>query len=184
VDYLLPYHDGKYTFQKKFFNDIDFFQIGVIPQDLDVEGQGLKRAQVDAKKNFAVYTGGPVKAGSESLWTFSGGTPVAASESSGEARIRPMPNSVSRYAFVIGPLVLMAFIVALWYAYNSIPEKQPKGQDPRTRALKARRDRLLEIMATLDDRFESKELDQREYQRLRSQAKSQLRRVAMLLGKK
>ncbi len=184
LDYILPYHDRKYTFRKKFFHDIDFFQIGVIPQDVNVEGAGLKRVQVDTGRNFAVYTGGPVKAGGELIWTFSGGTPVASPQTSGESRIRPMLNSVGRYAFLVGPLLLMAFVVVLWYAYNNNPERQQKGQDPRTRELKARRDRLLDFIASLDDRFENKELDQREYQRLRSQAKRQLRRIALLLGKK
>ena len=170
--------------RKEFFQNVDFFQIGVIPQDMNVEGAGLKRVRVDTAKNIAVYAGGPVNAGSELRWTFSGGTPVAASEGSGEARIRPMPNLVGQYAFVIGPLMLMAFMVALWYAFNNLPEKQPKGHDPRTRELRALRDRLLEIMAVLDERFENKELDQREYGRRRLQAKSQLRRIAMLLGKK
>ena len=185
LDYVLPYHDRTYTYHKKFYQDVDFFQLGVIPQDIAVTGEGLKRIQVDVAKNFAVYTGGPVKAGSELVVAFTGGTPTVAGESSegpAEPRIRPMPTSVGRYTPIVGPLLLMVFIVVLWYAYNSIPAKQLK--DSRTRELREKREHLLRFVASLDQKHENKEMEQREYHRLRAHAKSQLRRISLLLGKK
>jgi len=185
LDYVLPYHDRTYTYRKNFYQDVDFFQIGVIPQDVAVTGEGLKRIQVDVAKNFAVYTGGPLKAGSEMAVTFAGGTPTAAGESSegsAEPRIRPMPTSVGRYTPIVGPLLLMVFIVVLWYAYNDIPAKQPK--DSRTRELRQKHEQLLQFVASLDQKYENKEMERREYHRLRAHAKSQLRRISLLLGKK
>ncbi|PYU96534.1 MAG: hypothetical protein DMG08_01845 [Acidobacteria bacterium] len=185
LDYVLPYHDRTYTYRKNFYQDVDFFQIGVIPQDVAVTGEGLKRIQVDVAKNFAVYTGGPLKAGSEMAVTFAGGTPTAAGESSegsAEPRIRPMPTSVGRYTPIVGPLLLMVFIVVLWYAYNNIPAKQPK--DSRTRELRQKHEQLLQFVASLDQKYENKEMERREYHRLRAHAKSQLRRISLLLGKK
>ncbi len=185
LDYVLPYHDRTYTYRKNFYQDVDFFQIGVIPQDVAVTGEGLKRIQVDVAKNFAVYTGGPLKAGSEMAVTFAGGTPTAAGESSegsAEPRIRPMPTSVGRYTPIVGPLLLMVFIVVLWYAYNNIPAKQPK--DSRTRELRQKHEQHLQFVASLDQKYENKEMERREYHRLRAHAKSQLRRISLLLGKK
>ena len=185
LDYVLPYHDRTYTYRKNFYQDVDFFQIGVIPQDVAVTGEGLKRIQVDVAKNFAVYTGGPLKAGSEMAVTFAGGTPTAAGESSegsAEPRIRPMPTSVGRYTPIVGPLLLMVFIVVLWYAYNNIPAKQPK--DSRTRELRQKHEQLLQFVASLDQKYENKEMERGEYHRLRAHAKSQLRRISLLLGKK
>jgi hypothetical protein len=136
--------------------------------------------------NFAFYSGSPVKAGTEVAWVFAGGTPVAAeaADDSGESRIKPFPNEIGQRALWIGPLLLMALIVVLWYAFNGIPAKVSKSQDPRIKELKERRDRLLNLVATLDHRHEDRALERRDYVRLREQAKSQLRRIALLLGKK
>ena len=77
VEQALPYKDRTYTLRKKFYHDVESFQFGVIPQDVKVEGQGLVRVQANTDRNFAVYSGGPVRAGTEVVWTFSGGTPTA-----------------------------------------------------------------------------------------------------------
>ncbi len=158
VEQVLPYKDKSYTLRKKFYNDVESFQFGVIPQDVTVAGEGLVKVQTDAQRNFAVYSGGPVKAGTEVAWTFSGGTPVATAPEteavSAQPRIQPMGNRVSQNALVIGPLILLGFIVVLWYAFNRIPQSAPGAQDPRLRELRARRDQLLDYLAGLDKRFE------------------------------
>jgi hypothetical protein len=91
---------------------------------------------------------------------------------------------VGQNLLLIGPLVLMALVVVLWYAHNTVMAGAPKGQDSRTRALKARRDALVELIARLDEEHEKGALARGDYQRRREPAKRQLRRVFMLLGKK
>lgn len=187
IEYVLPYHDRTYTYRRRFYQDIASYRIGVIPRDMQVSAEGLRQIPTEQERNFAVYAGGPLKAGEEVMWTFSGGTPSAvpsASADSGEPSIKPMPTTIGRNTLVLGPLLLMIFMAILWYAYNAVPTNPTKGQDPRTRELKERREKLLNFMATLDNRYESQALDRREYLRHREQAKRQLRTVLMLLGKK
>jgi hypothetical protein len=186
VEQNLHYESGKYTYRKKFYHDVDSLQIGVIPQDMELEGEGLTKVQTDSQRNFAVYSSGPVKAGTELVWTLSGGTPVAPARQTsagGESRIEPMATSVGRNALVIGPLLLMGFVVVLWYAFNRI-QTNPGVEDSRFGQLKERREQLLNYLANLDGRHEAQSIDRREYLRLREAGKRQLRRVAMLLGKK
>jgi hypothetical protein len=185
VQESLPYTNRSYAYRKKFYQDVSSFQIGVIPQDLAVSGDGLTKIQADPQRNFAVYSGGPVKAGTEVAWTFSGGTPVvepAAAESTGESKVKPAPTSVGQNALIIGPLLLMGFIVALWYAYNHV-QTLSQNSDLRTKELRGRREQLLNLLANLDNRHESQTLDRREYVRQREQGKRQLRRIALLLKK-
>jgi hypothetical protein len=187
VEQSLPYVDRTYTYRGKFYNDIPGLNIGVIPRDMTVAGDGLARTQTDAQRNFAVYAAGALKAGTEVTWTLTGGTPVAAApeaQPAGESRITPMPTSVGQNALVLGPLLLIGFIVVLWYSLNLAPAPAAGDQDPRAKALRERREQLISFLAALDHRFESNSVDQKEYARLREQGKSQLRRIAALLGKK
>jgi hypothetical protein len=120
-------------------------------------------------------------------WTLSGGTPLPAApetQPTTESRITAMPTSVGQNALVLGPLLLIGFIVVLWYSLKTAPAPAGGEQDPRVKALRERREQLINFLATLDHRFESKSVDQKEYTRLREQGKSQLRRIAALLGKK
>lgn len=186
IDQQLPYPGGTYTLKKKFYYDVNSYEIGVIPQDMTVTGAGLVRLQTDPKRNFSVYQGGPVKAGTELVWTFSGGTPVAEpspAETRGETRIQHAPNTVARNALILGPLVLIGFVVVLWYAVNGIPEESAQARDSRIKELKVRRDQLLNYLATLDSQYENRSLDRRQYVRQREQGKRQLRRIALLLKK-
>jgi hypothetical protein len=185
LEQTLPFHERSYTYRKKFYHDTPAYQIGVIPRDMEVKGDGLQRFHDDQKMNFAFYSGSPMKAGTEVAWVFAGGTPAAAgADDSGESRIKPFPTEVGQRALWIGPLLLMTLIAVLWYAFNNIPVKLSKSQDPRIKELKDRRDRLLNLVATLDHRHEDHKLERPDYIRRREQAKSQLRRIAMLLGKK
>ena len=185
VEQSLPYHDSSYSYRKKFYQDTPAYQIGVIPRDMEVKGEGLQKFHDDPKTNFAFYNGSPVKAGTEVVWVFAGGTPVpAAADESGESRIKPFPTEIGQRVLWIGPLLLMALIAVLWYAYNTIPAKVSKSQDPRIKELRDRRDRLMNLVASLDHRHEGGALERAKYVRLRGQAKSQLRRIALLLGKK
>jgi hypothetical protein len=184
LEQTLPYHERSYTYRKKFFQDTPAYQIGVIPRDMEVKGDGLQKFHDDQKMNFAFYSGSPLKAGTEVAWVFAGGTPVAAADDSGESRIKPFPTAVGQRALWIGPLLLITLIAVLWYAFNSIPAKLSKSQDPRIKELRDRRDRLLNLVATLDHRHEDHTLERADYVRRREQAKSQLRRIALLLGKK
>ena len=186
VDQLLPYKDNTYTFRKTFYYDVDSFEIGVIPKDITVTGTGLVKQQTDPQRNFAVYQAGPVRAGTEVVWTISGGTPVAEpapAETQGEARVRNMPTMVSQNALILGPLLLIGFVVVLWYAVNHLSEEGGKPDESRSRALKQRRDQLLNYLASLDHQFENKLLERREYVRQREHGKRQLRRVSLLLQK-
>jgi hypothetical protein len=188
VQYTLPYHERSYTLHKRVFHDLPSVQVGISPGDLALAGAGLTRVHSDASRNFAVYNAGAVAAGAELTWSLAGGTPqsaaAAAETESGESKIKPMPNDVGRNALLIGPLLLMALVAILWYAHNSVVLRPARGPDGRMRALRARRDALLDYVASLDARSEEGDLERREYVRRREQAKRQLRRVAMLLGKK
>ncbi len=185
IQEVLPYTNRTYAFRKKFYQDVGSFQVGVIPQDMTLSGEGLTRVQVDPQRNFAVYSGGPVKEGTEVVWTFSGGTPVAepaAQQGTGESKVKPYPTYVGQNALIVGPLLLMGFVVVLWYAFNHIQAVSPSSE-LRTKELKERREQLLSYLASLDNRYASQDLDRREYLRQREQGKRQLRRISLLLKK-
>jgi hypothetical protein len=188
VEQTLPYSNRSYTLRKKFFYDVDTVEIGVIPADLSLTGDGLKKLQDNPQQNFAVYSAGPIKAGTEVVWTFSGGTPVveptAQSEPAGEQKIRPMPTAVGRNSLVIAPLLLLVLVVVLWYAFNYSMADNSGSADPRMKELRDRREKLLNHLAGLDRQNESNAIDRREYLRQREQGKRQLRRISMLMGKK
>ena len=188
VEQSLPYENRAYTYRKTFYQDIGSFRVGVIPADMTLQGEGLVRVQTDKQSNFAVYQGGPVKAGTGIIWTFSGGTPVVesrpAESSVSQPRIRPMPNMVGQYALVLGPLLLMAFVGVLWYAFSLIPEESASNRDPRLKELREKRDQLLNRIANLDHLHESGSMERKEYIRQREQSKRQLRRIALLLSAK
>ena len=118
---LLPYANRSYTYKAKFYHDVDALRVGVTPRDLTVSGNGLSKIETSPEQNFAVYSNPPVKAGTEVVWTFSGGTPVSQPESKeagGEPTVQPMPNEVGRNALIVGPLLLLGFVLVLWYAFN------------------------------------------------------------------
>lgn len=193
VSQVLPYQNGSYSYRKKFFQDVTGLQIDVIPQDMTVQGGGLTRVQTDTAQNFSVYAAGPIKAGTEVVWTFSGGTPVAESQpqpqsspapAAGEPQIRPMPTLIGQNAMIIGPLLLAGFLLMLWYASTHGAATAENAQDARLRELKGRREQLLNFIAALDARHEGQTIDRREYLRLREQGKRHLRRITMLLAKK
>jgi hypothetical protein len=186
IDQQLPYTGGSYTFRQKFYYDVDSYEVGVIPQDMTVTGTGLVKLQTDPKRNFSVYQGGPVKAGTEVVWTFAGGTPVvepSPAESQGETRVQHVPGIIARNALILGPLVLIGFVVVLWYAVNRIPEESAQVRDSRIKELKMRRDQLLNFLAALDSQYENQALDRRQYVRQRDQGKRQLLRISLLLKK-
>lgn len=184
IEQALPYASRSYAYEKKFYQDVEKLDIGVIPADMEVSGAGLARVQTDREHNFAIYSAGPIRANATVVWTFSGGTPVpgARSEStSGLGRIVPMPGRAGRNAMVIGPLLLLGFILALWLSIGR--EGAPAAEwERRTRALEERREQLIHYLAVLDHRFESGAVDAREYSMLRERGKNQLRRIAALLG--
>ena len=124
---IVPYENRKYTYVKRFYYPVPSIQIAVIPMDMELLGRGLTKVQTEPEKNLAVYRSGPVEAGTEVQWIFSGGTPVTSQDTSAPApgsAIRPAPNAVARNAMVVGPLLLMGFILVLWYAHNRT------GDDP------------------------------------------------------
>ncbi len=190
VAQVLPYENRSYTFRQKFYEDVGSLSVGVIPQDMNVSGEGLTKVQSDSSRNFAVYSTGPIKAGAEVVWTFSGGTPVAEAPADApadpaqSARVVPMPTLVGRNALIIGPLMLLGLIMVLWFAHNRIAAGSAAGQDARIQGLKERREQLLDYVAALDVRYEKEDLPRPEYLRLREQSKRHLRRIAMLLAKK
>jgi hypothetical protein len=150
-----------------------------------LSGDGLTKVQTDPQRKFSIYSGGPVKAGTEVVWTISGGTPVVETQEapSGETQIKAMATGVSRYATILGPLLLIGFFVVLWYGVNSMSGAGSPAQDSRTKELRVRRDQLLNYLANLDHQYENQVLDQRDYRRRRELGKRQLRRVSLLLKK-
>jgi len=188
IDEQFPYTGKTYTYRKQFYQDAGSFEIGVIPQDMTVSGQGVTKIQTDPQQNFAVYSGGPVKAGSEVTWTFSGGTPSAepapaepmgGGEPATGGAVKPAPTDVGRNALIIGPLLLMGFVVVLWFAYNRMQTAAP-GSDSRAKELKERREQLLTYLADLDRQYESRTIEKRDYLRQRENGKRQLRRIALI----
>jgi len=188
IDEQFPYTGRTYTYRKRFYQDADSFEIGVIPQGMTVSGQGVTKIQTNPQQNFAVYSGGPVKAGSEVTWTFSGGTPSAepapaeamgGGESAAGGSVKPAPTDVGRNALIIAPLLLMGFVVVLWFAYNRMQTAAP-GSDSRAKELKERREQLLTYLADLDRKYESRAIEKRDYLRQRENGKRQLRRIALI----
>jgi hypothetical protein len=191
VSQALPYANQQYSYRRVFYQDTPAFNIGVSPQGMTVTGAGLTKVQTDTARNFAVYSTGPVKAGAEVVWSFSGGTPVVETPASAPAaepatgfRVQSMPTPIVRNALLLGPLMLIGFIVVLWYAQNHGAAASGPGQDTRIQELRKRREQLLDFVAALDVRYESQALDRREYLRLREQGKRHLRRITMLMAKK
>jgi hypothetical protein len=184
VQQILPYTNRSYTYVQRFYQDVGPIDIGVTPQDLALSGQGLSKIQTDSQRNFAVYLSGPVKAGSELVWTFSGGTPFSepeSSETAGNSTVTSMPGSVGRNALVIGPLLLLGFVLVLWYAFNHFQNGPQKASDLRTRRLKERREQLLNFIADLDYRYETNSIDRQEFLKKREVGKRRLRRISMFL---
>lgn len=193
VDQTLPYKDKTYVYRRKVYQDTQSFEIGVIPADTALTGEGLVKIQEDAKENFAVYRSSPIKAGTEVTWTFKGGTPVVQPTTAGgtsggasgqEGKVMPMANAIGRNALVFGPFLLMALIAALWYATSQIEGDSSKDRGPLLKTLKDRRDQLLNHMADLDHRIEIQSMDRREYNRQRDHGKRQLRRIALILTRR
>jgi hypothetical protein len=184
VQGVLPYTERKYVYRRKFSQDLDSIELAVTPQDIRLLGEGIKTIQVDSQNNFVVYSAGPIKAGTEVVWTFSGGTPSAepeTTESSEGIMVRPVGTPVVRNALIIGPLLLMGFLAVLWYAFNRIYAASPEQRKLRMRELKNHRDQLLSHLASLDRRYEDDSLDRREYLREREQDKRRLRRISLLM---
>jgi hypothetical protein len=189
VQQLLPYANRNYVYRSKLFQDAGSVQVGVIPRDLALSGQGLSMIQTDTAKNFAVYTSGPIKAGKEFVWTFSGGTAAVETTSESEAAgqsdsvIKPLPEIVGRNALVIGPLLLMGFVIVLWYAFNHGRSGNPDPEKNEVQRLQNFRQKLVNQVATLDQRYERRMLNRQEYLVQREEGMRQLRRVSLLLRK-
>jgi hypothetical protein len=173
---------------KRFYQDVGSINVGVIPQDMALSGDGLSRIQTDSQKNFSVYRSPSFKSGTEAVWEFSGGTPVAEAaqpgpESAPTSEITPMDNPVGRNALLIGSLLLMGFVLVLWYGFNRTTNGGGSRQDFHVRELKQRRDQLLDSLAELDHRNEQQSVEPQEYLRQREEGKRQLRRISLLLKK-
>jgi hypothetical protein len=128
VQESLPYPNRNYRYVTRFYQDIPELKIGVIPQDLVLSGRGVSKIETDAKNNFASYRSSPIKAGTEVDWTISGGTPDTEpqpSEAESGPPVQTMPNDIERNAMVIGPLLLLGFVLALWYAFNRSRNRMP-----------------------------------------------------------
>jgi hypothetical protein len=185
---VLPYQGGSYTYRKRFYDDVNSISIGVLPKDIVVSGTGLAKAPENAEQEFAMYAAGPFKAGTEVVWTFSGGIPVAdaaaepASNLEGPS-IQSMPTSVSQNAVIIGILLLAGMLAILvTVGRGAFPADEGDRETARVQGLKECRDRWLAHIAALDARHQNGSGAARnEYLRIREQGKSQLRRIAMLL---
>jgi len=183
LEQSLPYGEHRFTYRKRFYHDVGAINVGVVPKDMQISGEGLVKVETEAQPDFAVYSIGPADAGTEFLWTLSGGTPAAAN-TRGESRIVPIPTAVGRNALVAGPLILMGLVLVLWYAATHMLGATLPGKGKRTAELKARRNLLVSQLATLDNQFENQALARTDYRRQRELGMSQLRRISMLLSRK
>jgi len=119
----LPYTTGKYVYEKKFFQDIPEILVGVIPFDMTLSGDGLKKTEDHAAENFSVYSAGAVGANDTAIWTFAGGTPVMEMEEEhglSETTIIAMDGVVGRNALTIGSIILTVFVLTLLFASRRI----------------------------------------------------------------
>jgi hypothetical protein len=173
VQQITPYENRSYVYKKKFFQDIQSLRIGVIPKDMVLSGQGLSNIKVVADNNFSVYESPAIKAGTEIVWTLSGGTIVEQQETSNEEEtaIEARPNAVDRHALMLGSLLLAGLIAVLWYAFNHAPAG---SNDTGTR------EKLLDYVADLDSRYEAHDLTRQEYFKLREKAKRRLRSIFIM----
>jgi hypothetical protein len=189
VRQILPYQNKSYIFRKRFFYDANAFNIGVIPYDTNLSGDGLSKIQTDVEKNFSVYRGGQVKAGTEVVFTLSGGTTSPGTQTSsettdsGQTTIRSFPNTVGLNAATIVSLLLMGFVLVLWYAINFVQPGMRGNRSSDVKELGSRYGRLLNFLAVLDHQYETQSLDRREYIRQREYGKRLLRRISELLNK-
>lgn len=186
IQQALPYADRKYIFSKKFYQDCGPITIGVIPQDLALSGDGLTKKSVNSDQNFAVYQSTPAKAGAEFVWTFSGGTPAAeaaSAEESTNATVMALPGIIGRNVLIIGPLLLMGFILVLWYAFNRPQDGLQKGPDLHIRKLRERREQLLTSLAEVDHQNETNAIDRKAYLKQREEGKRELQRIALFFKK-
>jgi hypothetical protein len=192
VQQTFPYADRQFTYVKKFYQNIEPINVGVIPQDLALSGKDLTKIQINSAENFAVYRSAPILAGSEIRWTFSGGTPTAAAAPAAapaaepaaeESPVTAMPVEVERNALIIGPLLLLGFVLVLWYAFNHSRGGSQKAADAHIRQLKEHRDALLTSVAEIDHHLETDAIGNQEYLDQREEAMRQLRKVSVLLQK-
>jgi hypothetical protein len=184
VQQALPYANRTYVYKKTFYQDTASMDIGVMPSDMVMSGQGLTQLSTNAQQNFAVYRSAPIKAGTEVTWTFSGGTAVAqtqTTETGGESSVQAKPDVIRRNALIVGPLLLIGFVLVLWYAFNRAQKKIQKTPGQKTRGLKERRDQLLIAAAELDRRHEMNAISRQEFLHQREECKRQLRRISLLL---
>jgi hypothetical protein len=184
VQQRLPYSNRTYVYKKTFYQDIGPVDIGVMPSDMVMSGRGLTRISTDTQQNFSVYRSEPIKAGTEVTWTFSGGTAIPQTQSAeggSESSVEAKPDYIRSNALIIGPLLLLGFILVLWYAFNRGPKDAPKTPGQRTRGLKGQQDQLLSAIAELDHRHEMNAIGRQEYLRKREENKRQLRRISLLL---
>lgn len=186
VQQLLPYRNKAYSYSKKFFYGASSVHIGVIPRDMLILGQGLKKLESNQEKNFSVYASAPVKAGSEISLQISGGTEIpeqAAPETagSGSPEVTEIPNEVGRIAPIIAPLLLMGLVLVLWYAFNQPSNGSRGAANSELKQLRDRRDQLLSRLADLDHRFETQLIGKDEFEKEREENKNQLRKVFLML---
>jgi hypothetical protein len=181
---LLPYKAREYTYIKKFYYGTPSIEIGVVPVDMNVSGEGLTHVRDDMDENIAVYRIDAVEAGTEVEWTFSGGTPIAEQENppaSAGSQIRIDSNAIGRNAGIIAPLILLGFILILWYAINRSGEESTDAPASRKRELKNRQKVLLNRLGELDRLFKANSIRPKEYQKQQEDARRMLRRISLLL---
>jgi hypothetical protein len=184
IQQVLPYSNHAYAYRKKFYVDVDSMDIAVMPKDMVLSGQGLTRISTDEKQGFSIYRSAPIKAGTEVTWTFSGGTASSmpeAAETDGGSAVESRPDFIRSKALVIGPLLLMGFVLVLWVAFNRMQKDTPTPPGRRTGDLKNRREQLLNAIAELDRNHEMHAISQSEFLRQREESKRQLRRISLLL---
>jgi hypothetical protein len=144
VRQFLPYQSNNYIFRKRFFYDVNAFDVGVTPRDIILSGEGFNKIQADGQKNFSVYRAGRIKAGTEVVFMLSGGTISLGTQTPGgtgdsdQATIRSYPNAVGSNAMIIMSLLLMGFVLVLWLAINHAQCGAPGSRSSGVKELKKR----------------------------------------------
>jgi hypothetical protein len=93
-----------------------------------------------------------------------------------------MPNAIGRNALIIGPLLLMGFILVLWFGYNR-SQTAAVPSDFHQRKIREHREQLLDRIVSLDRQYETAGIEVQDYQKQREDAVWRLRRIFLLLKK-
>lgn len=194
LTYVADYSEAGFVFSSKFFHDIDECFVFVSPADVGVASDRLVQQQ-DAQlaaNDFAVYKVDRLTANSVLSFTMTGGTTTQRESHGDHGQVVAFPSRIQSRIWVILPALLGVFLLVLFFALQK--SNSGAGIPKNTRIKKAHakgdghdliqtREKLVTRIAELDDRFVRKEIEPKDYEKTRSDLKSELMRVARSIEK-